>query len=307
MKVLVGVDGSPGAFDAVSFVGKLLSPDNDQVGLYYAAPEVRVRGRQSSDENVLIRARGALAQAVFDESTARLPAPLRDRVHTIVGTQHPAHGLIVAGEKDWRADMLAVGARGIGPIKQLALGSVSKSVVHSASLPVLVARPRKKGADSGLRVLLSTDCSEAGNHTGEVLSWFTWPPETKGYVISVLESMFAGKVPPWLEQQARDADTDAMAQAWVEEHEIDRQTKLEALRALIPRLSEIFRGQEPMVPEGYPSEQVLEAVNRESIDLVAVGARGLKLWERLLMGSTSEKVLSYAPCSVLVVRHLEKP
>ncbi|HMO64468.1 MAG TPA: universal stress protein, partial [Verrucomicrobiota bacterium] len=37
-------------------------------------------------------------------------------------------------------------------------------------------------------------------------------------------------------------------------------------------------------------------------DLVAVGARALSKTERLHLGSVSDSVLKYAPCSVLVAR-----
>jgi nucleotide-binding universal stress UspA family protein len=38
------------------------------------------------------------------------------------------------------ADLIVVGSRGFGPIKRLALGSVSEGIVHHATCPILVAR-----------------------------------------------------------------------------------------------------------------------------------------------------------------------
>jgi nucleotide-binding universal stress UspA family protein len=37
-------------------------------------------------------------------------------------------------------------------------------------------------------------------------------------------------------------------------------------------------------------------------DLLVVGSRGLSVRERLQLGSVSETLLKYAPCSVLIVR-----
>ena len=36
--------------------------------------------------------------------------------------------------------------------------------------------------------------------------------------------------------------------------------------------------------------------------MIVLGARGMKAVKRFLLGSVSQKVLVYAPCSVLIVR-----
>lgn len=56
------------------------------------------------------------------------------------------------------------------------------------------------------------------------------------------------------------------------------------------------------VPSGKPFEAVL-AVGREAgADLIVVGRRGLGGAERLLLGSTSERVAGHADCPVMIVR-----
>ena len=301
MKVLIGVDGSAGSAEAVRFVGKLLSGDAE-VGLYYSPPEVSVK---HADNEIVQRARQALAQTVFDEASQLLPKAVQT-THNIVGTQKAAHGLVVAAD-DWRADLLVVGARGIGTVKGLLLGSVSRSVAHTASIPVLVVRQNKELPPQEMKVLLASDRSPASEHAAEVLGWFRWPAGSAGRVVAVVESMFVGKVPPWVQDQARDDDTEALAKVWVEEHEAELLAVNEQMQEYTEKLPAIFHEQKPIVGEGYPSEQILEAIATEAADMVAVGARGLNLWERLLMGSTSDKVLSHAPCSVLVVRRHEQP
>ena len=88
MKVLMGVDGSTGAFAAVQLAGRLLSPQ-DQVALYYTPPDLRPRSGSGAEPEVLDRAKQSLAKAVFDEALTHLPAELRPGVHTIVGTKNP--------------------------------------------------------------------------------------------------------------------------------------------------------------------------------------------------------------------------
>src|SRR6202521_2373453 len=123
MRVLVAVDGSPGSFLAVGQIGGLLKAGKDEVAIYCSPPEFRLRDRSVSAELVL-RARQALADAIFEEARKQLPATMQEGVQKILGAQDPRHGIVAAAEQ-WPADLVAVGARGLGTFERLLLGSVS--------------------------------------------------------------------------------------------------------------------------------------------------------------------------------------
>jgi nucleotide-binding universal stress UspA family protein len=53
---------------------------------------------------------------------------------------------------------------------------------------------------------------------------------------------------------------------------------------------------------GHPVEQIVHRAEMDHIDLIVLGRRGMSRFEKMLVGSTSEKVLRYAHCPVLVVR-----
>ena len=53
---------------------------------------------------------------------------------------------------------------------------------------------------------------------------------------------------------------------------------------------------------GDPATAILETTGRSQTELVVVGARGLKGIKRFLLGSVSQKVLTHATCSVLILR-----
>jgi nucleotide-binding universal stress UspA family protein len=53
---------------------------------------------------------------------------------------------------------------------------------------------------------------------------------------------------------------------------------------------------------GHPTEQLLHRAETEKVDLIIVGRRGASRFERMLVGSTSERVLRYANCPVMVVQ-----
>ncbi len=71
------------------------------------------------------------------------------------------------------------------------------------------------------------------------------------------------------------------------------------------------RAQEHGVPttervflRGSPAEAILQYLADETPDLVVVGTRGLSRGSRLLLGSVSSRLVTDAPCPVLVVRNV---
>jgi len=56
------------------------------------------------------------------------------------------------------------------------------------------------------------------------------------------------------------------------------------------------------VAEGNPTARIIEEAEQWKADLIVVGSHGRRRFERALMGSVSEGVARYAPCSVEVVR-----
>jgi len=54
------------------------------------------------------------------------------------------------------------------------------------------------------------------------------------------------------------------------------------------------------VMEGDPTEEILAYIAANSIDAVVVGRRGRSSLARLLLGSVSQKLVSLAPCIVII-------
>jgi nucleotide-binding universal stress UspA family protein len=125
--------------------------------------------------------------------------------------------------------------------------------------------------------------------------------------MSVVESLVAGHVPQWLEAQLRDSEAESLGIGFFERSEQETERVREDLLRYFGELPAIFQGHNPIVLQGSAAQQILNTVESEEIDLVVVGARGLGPVERVFVGSTSEHVLTHAPCSVLVVRQHERP
>lgn len=53
---------------------------------------------------------------------------------------------------------------------------------------------------------------------------------------------------------------------------------------------------------GHPAEQIVHYANEKEVDMIVMGHRGKSLIERWMLGSVSKRVLSYAHCTVTIVR-----
>ncbi|MFZ0929963.1 MAG: universal stress protein [Syntrophobacteraceae bacterium] len=57
-----------------------------------------------------------------------------------------------------------------------------------------------------------------------------------------------------------------------------------------------------LVRAGHPAEQIVHMANEEKADVIVMGHRGEGFLQRWLVGSVAKRVLSYAHCTVIVVR-----
>jgi nucleotide-binding universal stress UspA family protein len=191
------------------------------------------------------------------------------------------------------------------------LGSVSRAIVHSAKVPVLVVKsqaaseqPAKQSpgpVTQHVRVLVAAEDPVFAERSAAVLSQFTWPPETQGWVMTVVRPMYVTDLPDWLKLE-RNPDVAAMAAAWEVEHQQNLQAARSGLEKFRATLPASFAGAQVVVAEGRPAEEIIAQTREQAIDLVAIGSGGSGGFKRLWLGSTSEQVLREAPCSVLVVR-----
>jgi len=311
MKALIGVDGSSNSLAAVDFVGRLLSPGRDELILLYVTPDVSFGGEEQLDAAVQQRARKALSRAVFDEALTRLPESWRTSAEAVEVAGSPGQALLeISGKRN--VDLIAVGFRGTSLFERLMLGSVSRAVVHTASVPVLVIKSVPTGdgriekpagtGDKKLRVLVTYDGPTIGKQIAAALGKIEWPGITEAHVMTVVEPMFVSELPDWLQQKARNPDVAAMADAWRKEHDQNVEAARHELAQFQTTLPACFAKNPPIVVEGRAGDQILAVLGKAPYDLVVVGSRGQGNVERLLVGSTSAQIINSAPASTLIVR-----
>jgi nucleotide-binding universal stress UspA family protein len=301
MKVLFAVDGSSDAARAVSDVAPLLSPASDTVGFYFAPPEVHIRHAHDA-EAMRERARRAIAEAVFGDVKGLLPPALVGSASTIVCEHTPCEGILIEADK-WNADLIVVGARGLTQVDKWVLGSVADGVAQRSKRPVFISRPRPADrAGQPFRILYAYDGSACCTSALRAAEQLAWPAETTVTALTVVEGRAAGHVPKWILDKARSADVEAMATAWQRECDDDKRQAHDELAAFMAKQVGPFGKAETLVAEGHAADQILRLADERKCDVILMGARGRGMLERLLIGSTSDRVLNHSPCSILIVR-----
>jgi nucleotide-binding universal stress UspA family protein len=83
---------------------------------------------------------------------------------------------------------------------------------------------------------------------------------------------------------------------------------LPTAQAIVGRLKKEAASQrvklKTLVLQGRPFEAIVQAAKDEKVDLIVMGTLGMTELTSLLMGSTTERVIAQAPCSVMVVKRL---
>ncbi|MBE9157657.1 universal stress protein [Nodosilinea sp. LEGE 06152] len=86
---------------------------------------------------------------------------------------------------------------------------------------------------------------------------------------------------------------------------VDDQTRIDHIKALF---HEKFAGQayeriKFTVKIGNPSSEIIDYAEANAIDLIVISSRGRTGLSRFFLGSVAERVVRFARCPVLVLRH----
>ena len=146
--VLIATDGSDGANEAIRFLLSLPLPPAKKVRVRLLSVVEPVVYPRSAPKMIRAQLKGMIAQLgrerraevekVLDRAARELEVKVT-RLTRSMPTGHPARE-IVAAAASFDADLVVVGARGLGGMKRLLLGSVSERVLHDARCPVLIVK-----------------------------------------------------------------------------------------------------------------------------------------------------------------------
>ncbi len=146
-----------------------------------------------------------------------------------------------------------------------------------------------------MKILLATDGSDNANASIDYLLSFPLPQGSEIILLTVIDKE--------VYQSKKKADLNAEQLALLHQtKQLLRDNARQLLAADAQRLAQAGRSCTSLIRTGHPAREIVRIAKKRDVDLVVVGSHGLGRIKRFLLGSISDQVLAYAPCSVLIVK-----
>jgi len=200
-----------------------------------------------------------------------------------------AHGAVVdvLARAASRFDLVVVGAQGMHPWRDLALGSSADRLLRKIARPVLVVK--RAPAVAYRQVLAPVDFSPDARAALEFAAQLA--PQAALHVLHAFEAPLEGKL--------RFAGVDEESvRHYRQQSRARARAELDAMLAQV-RLPAAHLARQ--IVHGYAPDAIARAGNTLGADLVAIGKHGRSALEDLLLGSVTLRTLAAASCDVLVV------
>ena len=278
--IVVGVDGSTGSEHALQWAvddAHARRLDVDVVHAWSQAVSVYPADLYAEPDAHRTAAARLLAHALTTVDDADADTRIASRL-----VQEDAASALLEAAAD--AELLVVGTRGRGGFTGLLLGSVSRTCLHLASIPLVVVPPTwtRRGTR---RIVVGVDGSEPSR---TALGWAVAEAAAHGaglqvvnvYDLAPLISPLGAPMPP----DTGIVDTSSRA----------------LLAEMTAGASDAGVDMELVPANGSPARTLLDAAR--DADLLVVGSRGLGGLRRLLVGSVSQQCVYHSTCPVAVVR-----
>jgi nucleotide-binding universal stress UspA family protein len=137
------------------------------------------------------------------------------------------------------------------------------------------------------RILLAVDGSEHAEHAAKIAAELGQCIESAELRIVVAYD----PIPPYLGEPNLQLAIDTR---------LEEAQKI--LQKAIDAIGETHLDVHTELIEGDPAEAIIDVAKTRDSDIIVMGSRGLGRLAGLMLGSTSQKVVSHAPCPVLIVR-----
>lgn len=148
-----------------------------------------------------------------------------------------------------------------------------------------------------MRILIAVDGSPFSDAALEEVARRPWPAGAKVMVLTAFETPLAATPDIW------SLPSDYFTQ-------VENSVRLRAESVMERAVAKLTAALGPDIEvkgecvSGAAKRVILDEAEKWKADLIVVGSHGYPAWERLLLGSVSQAVVSHAKCSVEVARGL---
>ena len=286
--VVVGVDGSPHAMLALDWAATEAALRAAPLEVLQAFSPDYPAARSAGPGRPVPEQPSSALQAAAEDACAEAVARVR-ATHPNVAVSgrtvadDPGAAIV---EASTMAGLVVLGARGLGRVRGMLMGSVSSYVTPRAHCPVVVLREAPSRSLPDLRVVVGVD---GATDSTDPLRFAFEAAARRGTGLTVVHA--------W----DLDVDTTSAALAW----SVDWQQADEQERSLVAEAVAGFAAEyltvdvRRHVVRGHPVAELVR--QSENAALLVLGTRGRGSVKGLVLGSVSQGVLHDARCPVAVI------
>lgn len=300
-RIAIGMDFSPNALAAASWVARHVAPDAELVlvhAIVVLEPPPPIRGRFPSNDALIETARVGAEQRMRELSRAL--GPRRTWSEIRVG---PAAEQIAQVSREYHADLVVVGKHGERPGAWDRLGSTAERLIQTAAIPVLLVAGARDAPPRRLLVAVNDSA---------VAPWVVaWARElavrfdAQTVALHVVGSTVSSGV---LAEGQGPVPLVALGDVSAAMSNPAPEGSSTGAPPWLARLVGGGVGRHALATDvafGDPGREIVAAAQRMDADLIVMGSRGSRGLARVLLGSVAAYVLRHAPCPTLVVREPE--
>ena len=287
MKIIVATDGSPFSTYALKTLAHFAPPEEctlvhalalPDLNYPLITPDVREEALRTTTDR--LRQEG---EKILGEARNQVPSdfPKVEQVHQI---GHPVD-VILETARSSHANLIILGARGLGRIKELILGSTSHRILLHASCPTLVV---KTPITQIRKILLPIEGEEDADMAVRFLELRPFRQTVEIQVFSV-----------WPQPQLAWPTTVGLSKVMEVQALEEAQARLDGITRRLLNMNYSCQSQ---VGLGDPAMAILEQAKSFQPDLIMMGTHHRGGLSRFLMGSVSHSLHHQSNHPILLVR-----
>ncbi len=280
-KILIPLDGSELAEKSLDYVEMIARPLNSEVVLLTSC---------KPNQGLELPFTAYLQQKLKDLDSSGIR-----KIWSIVQGR-PADQILRFSEKN-DIDLIIISTHGHTGHREWTMGEVTEEVLHKSQIPVLLIH----SADSAIRpnafkhILVPLDGSQTAERILPYVRTMAQAFEAKVSLLRVIRPMKLTSI--------KDSDQEYH---WAEQHdELVNHLKRDSEHYLRAKESTFTEANIPVsstIVVGRPSQEVLQYIESESVDLIAMATHGFSGIEKWAYGSVASKVIEESIKPILLFR-----
>ncbi len=267
-EILSLVDLSPASRLVLCWAGLFAQAFGSRIEVLHASepPQFLTEGQEEAQlELTRTELHGAVGKLAQEVLASRMP------YHIMVEEGHPVQ-VVMTRLARHMPDLIVMGSHGHDGMARVLLGSVAENVVRVARCPMLLVKGPEP-AKASLKLIISP--VDFGESAADSLQVAALVAAIMGANLEIVTAV----------------DHPAMTRAGTEER----------LRAWVPEGIRRMCDVSERVLCGDAAERIIERLRASQADLVVLGAEHRRFLEFTTLGRTTERVMRFSPCTVLLV------